>query len=63
MKPMPELQCVDVRDVAHSTVASVARIFDETGLTHITVVEQDEQGTTRLRGLLSAARVRKLLAR
>lgn len=63
MKPMPELQCVDIRDVARSSVASVARIFDETGLTHIPVVEQDEQGATRLRGLLSAARVRKLLAR
>lgn len=63
MKPQHELQCVDIRDVERSTIASVARMFDETGLTHVPVVEQDECGTQRLRGLLSAARVRKLLAR
>ncbi len=63
MKPLPELLCVDIRDVERSTIASVAQIFDETGLTHVPVVEQDERGGQRLRGLLSAARVRKLLAR
>jgi CBS domain-containing protein len=63
MKPLAELQCVDIRDVEQSTIAAVARMFDETGLTHVPVMEQDEHGAQRLRGLLSAARVRKLLAR
>lgn len=63
MKPLPDLRCVDIRDVERSTIASLARTFDETGLTHVPVVEHDEHGGQRLRGLLSAARVRKLLAR
>jgi CBS domain-containing protein len=63
MKPTLELQCIDVRDVERSTVASVARMFEESGLTHVPVVEQDEHGGQRLRGLLSAARVKKLLVR
>lgn len=63
MTPVPELKCVDIRDVEQATIASVAQMFDETGLTHVPVLEQDEHGTQRLRGLLSAARVRKLLAR
>lgn len=63
MTPLPELQCVDIRDVEGATIASVARMFDETGLTHVPVIEQDGHGGHRLRGLLSAARVRKLLAR
>ncbi len=63
MTSLHELQCVDVRDVERSTIAAVARMFDENGLTHVPVVEQDEHGAQRLRGLLSAARVRKLLAR
>jgi CBS domain-containing protein len=63
MTPAQELQCVDIHDVEQATVASVARMFDETGLTHVPVVETGEKGAQRLRGLLSAARVRKLLAR
>jgi CBS domain containing-hemolysin-like protein len=63
MTPTQELQCVDIHEVEQATVASVARMFDETGLTHVPVVETDEKGAQRLRGLLSAARVRKLLAR
>ncbi len=63
MTPAAELQCADVHDVEQSTVASVARTFEQTGLTHVPVIEMDEHGAQRLRGLLSAARVRKLLAR
>jgi CBS domain-containing protein len=63
MRPLAELQCVDIRDVERSTIASVAQMFDETGLTHVPVIEEDGQGAQRLRGLLSAARVRKLLVR
>jgi CBS domain-containing protein len=63
MTPVTELKCVEVRDVERSTIARVAQVFDETGLTHIPVLEQDKHGAERLRGLLSAVRVRKLLAR
>jgi len=63
MTPLAALRCVEIHEVEHSTVAAVARTFEETGLTHMPVVEADERGATRLRGLLSAARVRKLLAR
>jgi hypothetical protein len=54
---------VHVKQVEHHTVAAVAHLFDETFLTHIVVVETDEHGVQRLRGILSAAKVRRLLAR
>jgi CBS domain-containing protein len=63
MTPLASLRCVRMRDVERSTVGAVARAFEEAGLTHIPVVEDDERGATRLRGLLSAARVRRLLVR
>ena len=63
MTRLPELQVVDVRLVERHTVAAVARLFDETLLTHIVVTEQDEHGAPRLRGILSASKVRRLLSR
>ena len=54
---------VDIRRVGRSTVAAVARLFDESLLTHIAVMEFDDHGAQRLRGLLSAARVRRVLAK
>jgi len=63
MHAIEDWRVADVRDVEHATVAQVARMFDESGLTHLPVVEPDGNGSSRLRGLLSAARVRRLLAR
>lgn len=63
MVPLAELPSVDIRDVESATVAAVADLFDRTGHTHLPVVESDGRGEPRLRGLLSAARVRRLLAR
>lgn len=64
MTPLADVPSVDIRDVEAATVAEVARLFDApAGLTHLAVTEPDLQGGVRLRGLLSAARVRRLLAR
>jgi CBS domain-containing protein len=63
MQGIAEWRVADIRDIERATVASVARLFDQTGLTHIPVMETGEHGEQRLRGLLSAARVRRLLSR
>ncbi len=63
MTPLKDVPSVDIRDVESATVADVARLFDAPDLTHLVVTEPDEHGPVRLRGLLSAARVRRLLAR
>jgi CBS domain-containing protein len=63
MQPTADWRVAEFRDVQHATVLSVAMMFDETRLTHIPVMETDASGERRLRGLLSAARVRRLLAR
>jgi CBS domain-containing protein len=51
----------DVRDLERTTVDAVRRIFDDSRLTHIPVMEPTQNGP-RLRGLLSAAKIRRLLA-
>jgi CBS-domain-containing membrane protein len=63
MTGLPDWQVVDVRQVERHTVAAVAKLFDESLLTHIVVTETDEQGVQRLRGILSASKVRRLLSR
>ena len=63
MLPPVEWHSADIKDIERLTVAAVARAFDESQLTHIPVVEKSEKGDVRLRGLLSAARIRRLLSR
>ncbi len=63
MQPIREWQVVDVRDLERSRVGDLARLFDETHLTHIAVMESMEGSEPRLRGLLSAAKIRRLLTR
>jgi CBS domain-containing protein len=63
MTRLPDLQVVDVRLIERHNVAAVAKLFDETLLTHIVVTEPDEHGAQRLRGILSASKVRRLLSR
>lgn len=50
-------------DVARASVVEVARLFDDLGLTHLPVMATAEDGSRRLRGLLSAAKIRRLLQR
>ena len=56
-----EWRVADIKDVEQVTVAAVSRLFEETRLTHIPVMETGEDGGQRLRGLLSGAKVRRLL--
>lgn len=63
MTRLPDVRVVEVRLVERHTVADVARLFDESLLTHIVVTELDEHGAPRLRGILSASKVRRLLSR
>jgi CBS domain-containing protein len=56
-------QVADIKDIESANVAGVARLLEESGLTHIPIVETDSHGNRRLRGLLSAARVRRLLSK
>jgi CBS domain-containing protein len=63
MHGIQDWRVADIRDIERTTVASVARVFDESGLTHIPVMEALDTGEPRLRGLLSAAKVKRLLSR
>lgn len=63
MQGIAEWRVAEIRDIERVTVAAVSRLFDQTGLTHIPVMETDAHGGQRLRGLLSAAKVRRLLSR
>jgi hypothetical protein len=63
MQGVGEWRVLDIKDIEQATVASVSRLFDATGLTHVPVMETSETGEQRLRGLLSGAKVRRLLAR
>lgn len=63
MLRLPDWRITHVKQIEHGTVAAVARLFDETLLTHIVVMESDDRGMQRLRGILSAAKVRRLLSK
>ncbi|HEX4024881.1 MAG TPA: CBS domain-containing protein [Steroidobacteraceae bacterium] len=63
MQRVDDWQVVDIKDVDRAAVVDVARLFDKTHLTHISVLESANDGELRLRGLLSAARVSRLLAK
>lgn len=63
MHGVGDWRVLDIRDIEQATVASVARLFEETGLTHVPVMETGELGEQRLRGLLSGAKVRRLLSK
>lgn len=63
MQGVSDWRVLDIRDIEQATVASVSRLFEATGLTHVPVMETSESGEQRLRGLLSGAKVRRLLSR
>lgn len=51
----------DIKDVEQSTVGDVLEVFNETGVTHLPVMETTESNEQRLRGLFSFAKVKRLL--
>jgi CBS domain-containing protein len=61
MEKISDWRVVDYAALAHASVAAVAHLFEESRRTHIPVMEKGERGNT-LRGLLSSARVKKLLS-
>jgi Mg/Co/Ni transporter MgtE len=61
MRRTADWSVLGYEDVARATVIEVARLFDDLGLTHLPVMATNEDGARRLRGLLSAAKIRRLL--
>ena len=62
MLALSELRVVDIKQIERATVADVSNLFGEWPLTHVPVMETNEDGERRLRGLLSAAKVKRLLS-
>jgi len=63
MLRIAEWRILTVIDLESATVGSLLRLFDKHELTHIPVMEAVDDGRYRLRGLLSAAKIRRLLSR
>ncbi len=63
MQRIADWKIADIKDIERLSVAALSRTFEESQLTHIPVFERSEQGEPRLRGLLSAAKIKRLLSR
>jgi CBS domain-containing protein len=63
MQKMSEWHVADIKQIERATVAAVSNMFAEKRLTHVPVMETSEAGVQRLRGLLSAAKIKRLLSR
>ena len=63
MQEISECRVADIKQIEGATVLAVSNMFIKNQLTHVPVVEAGEAGEQRLRGLLSAAKVKRLLSR
>jgi CBS domain-containing protein len=63
MQEISEWRVADIKQVERATVFAVSKMFARNRLTHVPVIETSQTGEQRLRGLLSAARVKRLLSR
>jgi len=61
MQKVSDWYVVDIKRIENATVATVAEMFEKTRLTHVPVMETSQGGEQRLRGLLSAAKIKRLL--
>jgi CBS domain-containing protein len=61
MQKIGDWRVVDINEVEASTVGDLLKIFKESGISHLPVMEQTENNEQRLRGLLSFAKVKRLL--
>lgn len=61
MQKISDWRVADIKDIEQSTVRDVLEVFNETGMTHLPVMETTENNEQRLRGLLSFAKVKRLL--
>lgn len=62
MQKIADWRVVNIKDVEQSTVRDVLAIFLEAGVTHLPVMETLDNKEVCLRGLLSSAKVKRLLA-
>jgi CBS-domain-containing membrane protein len=63
MLKIADWRVLTVADLESATVGSVERLFERSGLTHVPVMEAVGAQGYRLRGLLSAAKIKRLLSR
>lgn len=63
MSRVADWRTLDFEALTGATVASLTRIFQETGLTHLPVTETNVKGEVIIRGVLSAAKIKRLLTR
>lgn len=63
MSKLRDWRVVEVSDLEKMSVATLHQLFESTRLTHIAVMESDPERPRQLRGLLSASKVKRLLAR
>jgi CBS domain-containing protein len=63
MQAIADCRVADIKQIEMATVVAVSNMFARNRLTHVPVMETTETGEQRLRGLLSAAKVRRLLSR
>lgn len=61
MQKISDWRVVDINDIEQSTVGDLLDAFNETGVTHLPVMEMTENKEQRLRGLFSFAKVKRLL--
>ena len=61
MQKISDWRVADYKDIEQLTVSDVLEMFNETELTHLPVMETTENNEQRLRGLLSFAKVKRLL--
>jgi CBS domain-containing protein len=61
MQKISDWRVADFKDIERSTVGDVLEVFNETELTHLPVMETTESNEQQLRGLLSFAKVKRLL--
>jgi CBS-domain-containing membrane protein len=63
MQEISACRVTDIKQVERATVVSVSNMFAKNRLSHVPVMEMSETGEQRLRGLLSATKVKRLLSR
>lgn len=61
MQILKDWQVTTIEDIESSSVGDVLQVFVKTDVTHLPVVEGTEHNEQRLRGLLSFAKVKRLL--
>jgi CBS domain-containing protein len=62
MHKIGDWRVADIKDIERSTVGDVLKVFKDAGVTHLPVMETTDINEQRLRGLLSFAKVKRLLA-